>query len=349
MKEVLNNFFISNNYLIATTTFSEIMVYFLPSNGNVEVVVTIDYQKEIYLSGEIYSSVRENFIQSFKGQGFTNVHMLTLVMCRDVKMLQSIIEEDRFCWYIDTEEKRLNIPEGNVEDFYGLKGKLEEFLNNPQLFAEATKVEENLPKKQNMKLKELPFINITIVAINILVFILCAFIPDVLYNKGAFSFLLIEKTKEYYRFLSSAFMHADLDHLFSNMLVLFFLGNLVEKKVGHLKYMWLYLLSAILGNVASAIYEIHLGYMFFSVGASGAIFGVIGAVLVLVLAKGGRWETITLPRMLLMVGYSLYSGFVVENVNNAAHIGGFVAGALIMGIFCLIDMLRKRKEVFHEN
>ena len=86
-----------------------------------------------------------------------------------------------------------------------------------------------------------------------------------------------------------------------------------------------------------------------SIGASGAIFGIIGGVMVLVLAGGGKWETITLPRMLLMLGYSLYSGLVIENVNNAAHIGGMIMGIIIMGLFCVADLLRKKKEVTHEN
>ena len=350
MKEVLNSFFIQLGYFNVFTTLPEFQIYFLPSCGAVEVVMAVDYQKEIYLSEEVYDSVREKFVQSFKERGFSNVHMLTLVMCRDTEKMESIFGGDRFCWYLNSDENKLYISDGHVEDFYGLKEKVQKFLENPEIYAtpeEDGVSDVSIPWSQ--RLKGLPFINIAIVAINIIVFILCTFIPDMLYNKGAFSFLFVEESKEYYRLLTNIFIHADINHLFSNMLILFFLGNIVEEKIGHTKYFLLYFISAMAGNVASSVYEIQLNQMYFTVGASGAIFGVIGAVLMLVLTEGGRWETITLPGMLLMLGYSLYSGFVVESVNNAAHIGGMLAGFIVMGMFCVINMLRKKKEVLHEN
>ena len=352
MKEKLGTFLQYIGYINAVTSLPEFSVYFLPGNGIAEVVMTIDYQKEIYLSEEIYTGIREKFIQSFKEKGFANVHLVTIVLCNDLDRMATIFAKDTFCWYLHLEEGKLYIPEGHIEDFYGLKGKLEEFLRNPSRYtAESERKENQQAQKSLMKksFKELPFINVAIVAINILIFILCAFTQDVLYNKGAFSILLIKETKEYYRFLTSVFLHVDIYHLVGNMLVLYFLGNELEKKIGHIKYTLLYFLSAFVGNLASAVFEIYIGHMFTSVGASGAIYGVIGAVLVLVVAKGGKWENITLPRMLIMIIYSLYSGFVAENVNNAAHVGGFVAGLFIMTFLCIIDRLRKKKEVFHEN
>ena len=86
-----------------------------------------------------------------------------------------------------------------------------------------------------------------------------------------------------------------------------------------------------------------------SVGASGAIFGVMAAVFVLIIVRGGRWNSISFSRMLLMIIYSLYSGFVSENVNNAGHIGGFVVGLAIMALYYIIERLQKKKEVSHEN
>lgn len=352
MREKIGRFLQHIGYINAVTTLPEFSIYFLPENGNAEVVMTIDYQKEIYLSEEAYNGIRERFIQSFKEKGFANVHIITIVLCKNLDRMEVVFGKDAFCWYLHTDENRLYIPERHVEDFYGLKKKVEEFLHNLMQYNIEVEFEDSTLKKDykvKRAFKELPFVNVTIVLINILIFILCAFTQDVLYNKGAFSILLIEETKEYYRFLTSIFLHVDIDHLFSNMIVLYFLGNGLEQKIGHIKYVLLYFLSAISGDIVSAIYEIHIGNMFTSVGASGAIFGVIGAVLVLVVTSGGKWENITLPRMLIMVIYSLYSGFMAEDVNNAAHIGGFIAGLLIMGMFSIINRLRKKKEVLHEN
>lgn len=352
MKEKLGNFLIQEGYYPTTSSLPEFLVYFLPCNENAEVIVLVDYRKEIYLAKNIYEGIKDNFIRSFKENGFSNVHILTIVLCTEPDRMEVVFGEDSFAWYLDVDKEELLIPENHVEDFYGLKKKVKEFLTDMDRYEEAVNIKSSLEKEKNRNRRtfcQLPFVNVGIVIINILVFILCAFTGDLLYNKGAFSILLIQETKQYYRFLTSVFLHADLDHLLSNMLVLFFLGNGLELKVGHLKYTVLYLVSALGGNLLSAVYESYYGNLFLSVGASGAIFGVIAAVFILVIVQGGQWENITLSRMLLMIAYSLYSGFISENVNNAGHIGGFVTGLIIMIVYCIFSGLRKKKEVSHEN
>ena len=352
MKDKLDRFLQQSGYFPAVSSLPEFLVYFLPCSGNAEVIVTVDYQKEIYLTKEIYEGIKEKFIHSFKEGGFTNVHILTLVLHKESERIEAVFGEDHFAWYLDTDKDALFIPQNHAEDFYGLKAKVEQFLTEKELYEEDESTESACIKKEKQKrksIKELPYINGIIILINMIVFLLYAFNPEVLYNGGAFSIFLIRKTNEYYRFLTSVFIHADLNHLLSNMLVLFFLGNCLESKVGHLKYAVLYLISALGGNLLSAIYEDYFRNMLATVGASGAIFGVIAAVFILVIVKGGRWENITLSRMLLMIAYSLYSGFISENVNNAAHIGGFVAGMILMIIYCVFSSLQKKKEVSHEN
>ncbi len=349
MKEKVSNFLQYIGYMQATTTLPEFQVFFLPEGDTAEVVVVIDYLKEIFLSKEIYSGVRERFVQLFKEQGFGTVHMMTLVLHQDISVIKNIFYEDIFCWYLNATTNILEIPNGHVEDFYGIKSKIQPFLENPDAYMKKFTDEVDI-NMSNAKLpKKLPFVNISIVCVNIIIFILCAFVGDMLYNKGAFSFLLISDTNQYYRLISSVFLHVDVQHLFSNMLVLYFLGNIVEEKIGHIKYLIVYFVSAIAGNFLSAIYEMAAGEMIATVGASGAVFGVMGSVLVLLVAHGGKWENITLPRMLIMLVYSLYIGFTSENINNAAHIGGFLTGLLVMTSFCIIKRLVRKKEVLHEN
>ena len=349
MKEKFGYFLQHMGYIGATTSLPEFSVYFLPDNGNTEAIMTIDYQKEIYLTEDVYNGVREKFIQSFKEKGFSTVHMLTVVLCKDLSRMDSVFAKDSFCWYMDTENERLIIPQEHVEDFYGLKRKVEDFLCSSEDYDVDKLGEEVRAQTIKRPFKELSFVNSTIVIVNILLFILCAFTGDLLYNKGAFSIFLIQETKEYYRFITAAFLHADIYHLISNMIMLFFLGNVLEKKVGHIKYAILYFVSTIGGMLLSSVYEIYSMDRFITYGASGAVFGLAGAVLILVITEGGKWENITFPRMLLMIVYMLYSGFTAQNVNNAGHLGGFITGFVIMGLVCMINRLRKKKEVLHEN
>lgn len=103
----------------------------------------------------------------------------------------------------------------------------------------------------------------------------------------------------------------------------------MEKQVGHIAYCFLYLLAGICGNFVSGIWEMKSGQYSVSVGASGAVFGLTGALLVLVLFHKGRLEQIRWQGVILMIALSVYNGFTTDNINNAAHIGGLLTGILI--------------------
>ena len=181
-------------------------------------------------------------------------------------------------------------------------------------------------KRRGERIAQMPWVNICIVAVNVIVFLICTFTGELLYNKGAFSVAEIMKDGSYYRMFTSMFLHADTQHLFNNMIILFFAGEIVEKNVGHVPYVLLYFLSGIAGDVFSMGYELLLGEYYNSVGASGAVFGVEGALFLLVLLNRGKLESITMGRLAFAILFSLYCGFTSTNTNNAAHVGGILAG-----------------------
>ena len=85
-----------------------------------------------------------------------------------------------------------------------------------------------------------PFVSGGLVIVNIILFLLCTFGCDLLYNKGGLSPYNFGIEKEYYRIVTSMFLHADIEHLVNNMLLLFGLGAMIEKEVGHLSFAILY-------------------------------------------------------------------------------------------------------------
>ena len=182
-------------------------------------------------------------------------------------------------------------------------------------------------------------------AVNVIVFLICTFTGELLYNKGAFGVLEIAEDRSYYRLVTSMFLHSDINHLFSNMIVLYYVGEIVEKKVGHIPYVIIYFLSGIAGDIFSMGYELLSGDYYSSVGASGAVFGVEGALLLLMILHRGKMEHMTVSRLVFAIAFSLYCGFTGSYVNNAAHIGGvlmgFVAAAVIV---MLCPGVRMRKE-----
>lgn len=186
------------------------------------------------------------------------------------------------------------------------------------------------------KLKDLEVVTCLLVAVNILVFIICTVVGDSVYDIGELSRYAIVYNGEYARLITSMFLHGDFMHIFNNMILLFFLGGIIEKELGHLLFGLVYFVSGIGGNVASLIYKIISGSFATSIGASGAVFGLDGVLLAMILFSEKRIENITPNRMLLAIAYSLYSGFVGANIDNAAHVGGLVVGFLLGTIISLV-------------
>lgn len=182
-------------------------------------------------------------------------------------------------------------------------------------------------------------VNLCLAAVEAAVFVLCLLTGDRLYVAGRCGTNLVLRDGQYWRLLTSVFLHAGLSHLGSNLIVQILMGSIVERNIGHIKYLLLFLLSGIGGNIVSVLYDSALGVNTYSVGASGAVFGVMG-VLVLLIVRGRkklRSGSSMLPRAAFAVFYAVYSGFKNPYTDNAAHLGGLAAGVLL-GILFTIGM-----------
>lgn len=191
--------------------------------------------------------------------------------------------------------------------------------------------------------QEIPWASGGLVTINVIVFLICTFCGNMLYNKGELDVVSVLADKEYGRIVWAMFLHAGIEHLFNNMVILFFLGAMIEKVTGHILFLLLYFLSGIGGNLCSLLFKlIQMDYSA-SVGASGAIFGLDGVLLAWILLDRRSMPDVTPRRVVLMIALSLYSGFTALNVDNAAHVGGLVTGFLAGIIVCLIRKYRNRE------
>lgn len=194
------------------------------------------------------------------------------------------------------------------------------------------------------KWKEVPLVSATLVIINVIIFIICTFTGDLLYNMGELGVQNAIFNGEYGRIIWALFLHSDINHIFNNMLILFFMGAMIEKEVGHIWYLLFYFLSGIGGNIVSLVHRLFTYSPVCSIGASTAVFGLDGVLLALVLFSGRPMQNVTPGRVVLMIAYSLYSGFTGANVDNAAHVGGLLTGFLLGVIMCTVDKLRTKSK-----
>lgn len=193
---------------------------------------------------------------------------------------------------------------------------------------------------------------IFLIVVNTLVFIGLSFMgmtedAEFMLEHGAMYVPQMMEGEEYYRLFTSMFMHFGIDHLMNNMIMLGAIGWNLEYEIGKIKFLIIYFGSGLCGNILSAIGDIMLGEFAVSAGASGAVFGIIGALLYVVIRNKGQIGTISGRGLLMMTVLSLYYGFTSSGVDNLAHMGGLISG-FILGVLLYWKRKRKRR-VYIQN
>lgn len=173
-----------------------------------------------------------------------------------------------------------------------------------------------------------------LILINVLVFLvsdLTGYSQDVMHmlDLGAAYTPLITEGGEVYRLFTSMFLHFGIAHLLNNMLVLFVLGSRLERAAGKIRFLVIYLLGGVAGNVISLLLELNSGDYSVSAGASGAVFAVMGAMIYIVVRNRGWLEDLSWRQIVVMALFSLYFGFASSGVDNAAHVGGLISGGIL--------------------
>lgn len=203
-------------------------------------------------------------------------------------------------------------------------------------------------KQRFFQWKQLPYITIFLVAVNVILFLICTFTGEMLYNVGGLSPKSFFDDRQYFSIMTALFLHADIHHLANNMLLLAGLGMMMEKDIGHMKFAILYLIAGLGGNVVSLSYKLFADEWYVnSIGASGAVFGLVGALLAMVLCRTESMPNVTWQRILIVIVYTLYSGTRTSNIDNAAHVGGFLAGFLAGLLICVLRKKLNKKSVFN--
>lgn len=330
--ERLENLFFAQGYSKIPSNLPEFNFYCHREVQGLNVLYVIDYRQGLYISEDQYAHMKDRIADFFRVKGETEIHVMTLVLCVDTEKAKKLCEHEKFCWILDAQTWRLLIHETQTADFYGWKGLLEEYLFG-LIKASQENGDAGREPEQKKDLQCWPWVSIFLVAVNVIVFLICTLTGDLLYNRGAFSVPLLWQNGGY-RLITSMFLHWDVEHLFSNMIVLYYVGALVERELGHVPYTAVYLLSGFAGNIFSIGYEMLIRSYGSSAGASGAVFGIEGALLFLVMAHRGKIASMTAGRVAFAIAFSLYCGFTSAGVNNAAHVGGvlmgFLAAAVIM-------------------
>jgi rhomboid protease GluP len=176
-----------------------------------------------------------------------------------------------------------------------------------------------------------------LMAINIVVFAICLSQSDrpeipsaLLFRNGAMHWRALER-EEYWRFITAGFLHAGFLHVATNMFCLALWGGHLERRIGSTYFLVIYLGALIAGSITGLF--THTG-PYLSVGASGAISGILGALLCLRLL--GKLD-LSFQFFAVNIGLNIVVGFTARNIDWGAHLGGFVAGIAICALLELVE------------
>ena len=315
--------------------------------SSAKVIQVLDCIDDIHLTTEQYNVFCEKSKEHIRERGYESIDFLTLIVTPWISEARKFIINDDHCWIVNSNTMALILYDNEPDDFYGLRQAIEsESVPSDTSFGpDRTRTNagysgyyDNNPRQEKSFSQEFTPINTALVLINVVVFFVMSFYGstedvEFMLGHGAMFVPAVLEDGQIYRFFTCMFLHFGFMHLAGNMVVLMFLGDNVERAVGKLKYILIYLLGGMFGSLGSFLYALMYNQGIVSAGASGAIFAMIGALLWLVIRNKGKLEDMTTLRMCVLITYALYNGITSENVDMAAHIfglfGGFLAAVLL--------------------
>lgn len=342
---------------------------------DLNLLVLMDFNEGGVSSYEQYFSVKNQIYRTYKDKSDQRIKIQTIIFTSHGESVKEIARTDWDAWIVDTSKYNLLVYENQRSDFCGIRSSIESILegkrpesayhsyndsNHGRPYQKRTYQENSYQEnpyespygRDNNKEyvpktaigKYFTKVNSIIILLNVIIFFMTDGLifgetADRISIMGALYWPSVFYEHEYYRLLTYMFLHGGMEHLMNNMIILLFIGDNLERAVGKWKYFVIYFGSGILAGAASIGYNMLKNISAISVGASGAIFGVVGALAYIVIINKGRLENISTRQIILFVFLSLYGGFTSQGVDNTAHVAGLLAGV----IFSIL-LYRKQKK-----
>lgn len=228
------------------------------------------------------------------------------------------------------EEKDLKKYDFFVNYFDDITNNLEFTEEGVELFLKVSSDINEKSRKEQVKLnrlfnKNVPIITYILIGTNILMFFLDLLFPDAFLLERGLTYGPYIRDGEIWRLLTGEFFHGSILHLLVNMYSLYVIGSQVENFFGKAKYLLIYIFSAVTASALSIILNINTA----SIGASGAIFGLTGALLYFGYYYRVYFGNALISQIVPIIIINLIFGFTIPGIDNYAHIGGLIGGLLL--------------------
>ena len=248
----------------------------------------------------------------------------------EVKRISDIKKNKFVNEYFPDLKDKINSKKSNVIDMF----KMTEELND--------KTVKDDKKMSKLFKNGIPFMTYALIFVNVLIFILMLSpgIYNYFINLFANYYANVQKG-EVYRLITCMFLHGNSIHLFFNMYALYIIGPEIERYYGSFKFLVIYLLGGVIGSLFSAVLITSP-----SIGASGAIFGLFGALLYFGFNYRATLDGYLKSQIIPLILINLLVGLIVPGIDVYAHIGGLIGG-LIVSLMFGIKGFNKKNHTMH--
>lgn len=328
--KLLHYFITERNYspILLQGVEDEIWLENLNSEYEIIRIVSNYIHNDEQLDFDLFKTKR--IVSKIKKKTFS-FHMNVLTLYTDLGdnvNLDKVTKMD--CAYIYDEDDIKKYPIIS-QHFSDINDKLSFTEEGLQLFIKITndinqKNKEDAKKAESIFKKKIPIITYGLIITNILIYVLSILFGN--YNEILNRFCLygpnIREYGEYYRLITSGFLHGNILHLTLNCYALYIIGSQVESYMGKTKFIIIYLFSLLMGSLMSITLSNYP-----SIGASGAIFGLMGSLLCFGYYYRIYLGNVLKSQIIPLILANLLFGLLASNIDNFAHIGGLIGGCLI--------------------
>lgn len=335
--EKICDLFDSYNYQIIQTNASDIKTYSTYNHSNLYFINLVTMNNSYKYSKDIINQFTTKVDKQLNNINANKIIILNLLITDNTSDIYEDINNTpdfdnhviEISWLIDKNEEKLIIPSMQVNDVIGIQKDLNNILKASDNGYKTKRIQKN---------DEKPYLTYAFIAINILVWIYMEMnggSTDIynLIRFGSVDAYSIFVKGEYYRIITSMFIHIGISHLIFNCFSLYIFGTRMEKYMKKWQYFLLYMMSGILGGLISVTVDLMNDRVLISAGASGAIYGVLGAILVYSKVYKRQVGGLSHYTILIMLIAGIAFGFMDSSISNIAHLGGFVSGGLIAYLY----------------
>ena len=322
--------FFSENFYFENSN----IAYFFKELGN-NIYIILPLKDSINNYENIFSSFEENLSNNSNLEYINNIFLLEIILSENIteESVKYITYDSNFenkiiksKWLIDLNENKIIVKGKQANSFLNVNKIIKnsfsnEFNNN---------IYENLTTKNN---DSNIYLTLSLIAILFVIHFYSLLKNEHTSLINFFSTTpTMFKDKEYYRVFTAAFLHADISHIASNCLSLYIFGSRIEKYIGKLNFIFIYTIGIIASSIASYFFSNS-----YSIGASGAIFALEGAILYYSLKLNKKLDGLDSFIFITLAIVGISMGFTRSNIDNSAHIGGFISGIICSYIILLLE------------